>query len=320
MSSATLLNVSATGTTGQVDERGTVHEKAVAEIVGLIRAKFEDESTRNFAIGKRAYEHAQWQRGNFPGYTGSDFDTLMRRIRDDVRLYVPISANSIKVSEWVYAHVLRAEVSKVIGADAAGSLSMHEYIHLIGKALAFSKKDVEGTLVAGWIDTIKGIAHDRATGGRVTSEDFLGRIAANVKALAALAAASDPAAAAAKVASDAIKAKARAVSKANEDITSSVSDALTGQNLTAEGVLSIVENVAKHLDVPLPTKFGFDPASCTVEECDLLAKTMFQAGRFKEMRHLVSVLSKMVAAVDAKASADSAKVDRKTAKVTAKGA
>ena len=77
-----------------------MHERAVAEIVQMIRAKYEDEGTRNFAIGKRAYEHAQWQRGNFPGYTGSDFDSLMRRIRDDVRLYVPIKADSIRVDDW----------------------------------------------------------------------------------------------------------------------------------------------------------------------------------------------------------------------------
>src|SRR4051794_31771412 len=49
------------------DNRATVHQAAVAEIVGMIRAKYEDEGVRNFAIGKRAFEHAQWQKGNFPG-------------------------------------------------------------------------------------------------------------------------------------------------------------------------------------------------------------------------------------------------------------
>jgi hypothetical protein len=246
MSNATLVkNVSATGILSGVNMPQTsFQEKAVADIVGMIRAKFEDESTRNITIGKRAFEHAQWQRGNFPGYLGSDFDTLMRRLRDDVQLYVPVSANSIKVAEWVYSHVLRAEVQKAAGNDVATSLSMHEYIHLVGKALSFSKKDVEGTLSEGWIDTIKAIAHDRAIpGGHVTSEDFLARIASTVKAIAAAKASVDPIAAAKKLTSDAIKAKTQAVNKANTDITSSVSDALVGEHLTPDGVLSIVENV-----------------------------------------------------------------------------
>ena len=110
-----------------VDDRGTVHERAVAEIVGMIRAKYEDESTRNFAIGKRAFEHAVWQRGNFPGYTGSDFDTLMRRVRDDVRLYVPIKADSIRVDDWGRCHVMRELVRTSDGDSIAESLSMHEY-------------------------------------------------------------------------------------------------------------------------------------------------------------------------------------------------
>src|SRR5690348_300973 len=42
------------------ERRHVVHEAAVAEIVGLIRAKYEDEGLRNFAFGKRAFEHAQW--------------------------------------------------------------------------------------------------------------------------------------------------------------------------------------------------------------------------------------------------------------------
>jgi len=146
------------------DDRGTVHEKAVSDIVDMIRAKYVEEGVRNFAIGKRAFEHAQWQRGNFPGYTGSDFDSLMRRIRDDVRLYVPISTDSIRVDDWVRCHVMRELVREADGDAIAQSLSMHEYHILIGKALSFDKKNVEGSLVLGWIDLIRSVAADRDNG------------------------------------------------------------------------------------------------------------------------------------------------------------
>ncbi len=158
-------------------------------------------------------------------------------------------------------------------------------------------------MTPGWLDLIKGIAHERANGGRVNSETFLARIADTAKALESAKTAADPAAAA-KLASDAIKAKTKAVHKANEDITSSVSDALANGHMSAEGVLGIVENVAKHHGIPLPTSIGFDPAKCTIADCDLLASTMFQAGKYAEMVHLRDRLDKMVAAVDkARASA-----------------
>ncbi len=281
------------------DDRGTVHEKAVAEIVGLIRAKYEDESTRNFAIGKRAFEHAQWQKGNFPGYTGSDFDTLMRRVRDDVRLYVPIKADSIRVDDWVRCHVMRELVRKSEGDSIAESLSMHEYNRLIGKALSFDKKNVEGSLVLGWIDLIRSVAADRAKdGGRVTSEDFLGRISEKEKSIEASKVTADPVKAAAVKAASEITKKADDSRKANKAVTSAVSDALAKGNLDTDGILGIVEHVAKEMKLPLPPAFGFDPSTCTVEDCKLLAGAMFAAGKFTEMKFLADKLSKMVSAVE----------------------
>ena len=162
----------------------------VEEIVGMICTKFEEEGVRNFAIGKRANEHAQWQKGNFPGYTGSDFDTLMRRIQADVRMFVPIKADSIQVADWVKAHVLRELVRSAHG-DVADQLSCHEYIRLTGKALSFDKKNVEGSLVEGWLDTIVEIGCVRQRGVRVSSEDFLTRLSENGKRLEALKAPAD---------------------------------------------------------------------------------------------------------------------------------
>jgi len=287
------------GIVSTVDDRGSVHEKAVAEIVGMIRAKYEDESTRNFAIGKRAFEHAVWQRGNFPGYTGSDFDTLMRRVRDDVRLYVPIKADSIRVDDWVRCHVMRELVRTSDGDSIADCLSMHEYNRLIGKALTFDKKNVEGSLVLGWIDLVRDVAADRAMeNGRVTSEDFIGRIAAKDKAIEASKVTADPVQAAAVKAATEITKKADDSRKANKQVTTAVADALAKGNLDLEGILGIVEHVGKEMKRPLPASFGFDPTKCTVEDCKILAGAMFAAGKFTEMKFLADRLSKMVSAVD----------------------
>ena len=321
MSSATIQNVS-TITVLAVDPATTsaTHEKAVADIVGMVRAKYEDEGTRNLAIGKRAFEHAQWQMGNFPKYESQDFDNLMNRVRDDVRVWVAISPKSIKLGEWVRCHVLKAKVAEAIGADSADAISFFEYRSSYSEALSFSKSELFGEIKPGWLDMYRGVVADRAKGQRVSSDDFMGRISANLKRLAALAVSTDPVAAAAKIVSDSVKAKTRAVSKANEDITSSVSDALVSGNVSPEGVLAIVESVAKAHDVALPTRFGFDPSTCTVAECKLLAETMFAAGRFDEIRALALVLNKMVATVDRNKAAQDEKAARKLARLAAKGA
>ncbi|AGA26480.1 hypothetical protein [Singulisphaera acidiphila] len=277
------------------DRNAAVHEAAIAEIVGMIRAKYSEDGDRSFAIGKRAFEHAQWQKGNFPDYDPAHFDTLMRRIRDDVRLYVSIKAESIRVADWVRCHVLR-ELCRTVIADRADKLSMFEYRAIAGKALTFSTKDVEGCLNPGWLDMIRGIAADRATGGRVTREDFQSRVAATVKSIAESMAADSQAAA--KAASDAIRAKKRAAAKARTALASLLSDGISGEHISADDVMSILESVAKQHGKPLPSGIGFDPAACDESDCDLLASTMFHAGKYAEMVRLRDRLDRMVSSVD----------------------
>jgi hypothetical protein len=318
MHAATTLNVSATGTPAvDPNDVKATHDAAVNDIVGMVRAKYEDEGDRNFAIGARTYEHLLWQKEKFPAFEGQDFDNLCNRVRDDVRIFVAISPKAIKLGEWVRCHVLRELVRTAAGDAVANAISFFEYRSSYGEALHFVKAELHGELKPGWLDFYKGVAADRATGKRVSSEDFMARHANVVKALKDAAVAADPAAAAAKAASEALKAKARAVSKANEDVTSSVSDSLVNGYLTPEGVMSIVENVTRHHGLSLPTKFGFDPATCTVDDCRLLADTMFAAGKFVEIKALASVLSKMVATVEKAAESQSAKIDRKAARLKA---
>lgn len=328
MSSATITeNANAQGVVDQPRDStaiASVHETAVAEIAGMIRDKFSDEGSRNFSIGKRAFEHAQWQRGNFAGYEGSDFDNLMNRVRDDVRIHVAISPKSIKLGEWVRCHVLRELVADAKGRDAAEKLTFFEYRNLYGKALAFSKTEVQGTLVDGWLDFIMEIVSIRTAQvirdgkpvlnvdgtpmmGRVSSEDFFSRLEKHEKALAEAARPKlSPEQEAALKAAEAAKVKVKATTKAQTDLTKLVSDSLSGEILPLPAVLGIVENVAKAhgLEIPslasAPTTIAdCDFGKATVADCDTIASGLFKAGLYAEMVHLRDVLDKMVAAVDA---------------------
>jgi hypothetical protein len=64
-------------------------------------------------------------------------------------------------------------------------------------------------------------------------------------------------------------------------------------------VLALVESIAKDQGKPMPSHVGFNPATCSKADCDLLASTMFQLGRRSEMLHLYRQLGKMLAAMQA---------------------
>jgi uncharacterized protein (DUF2267 family) len=229
----------------------------------------------------------------------------MARIRDDVRMYVPIKAESIRVADWTRCHVLRERVASEASREIADSLSMHEYLAIVGKALHFNVRDLEGDLNPCWLDMIKDVAADRAKpDGRVSTEDFLARITRTVKLAAdAKRAALDPIAAAAKDASDKVKATQAAVTKTAKDITNAVNDGITGGSITPEGALAILEGVAKHHGKPLvAASVGFDPAACTVADCETLAAAMFAAGKLVEMKALVAKLSTGIAKMEKAAS------------------
>ncbi len=300
-------------------DKTAVHEAAVAEIVEMIRAKYTEDGLRSFAIGRRAYEHAVWQKNNFPGaYLNGDFNNLMARIRDDVRMYVPIKAESIRVADWTRCHVLREIVAKEASRDIADSLSMHEYLALVGKALHFTVADLEGDLNPCFLDMIKGVAADRANpDGRVTTEDFLNRIAATVKRAAdAKLAALNPSKAAAKLASDKVKADSAAVAKSVKDITASIDAGIASGAIKPEGALAILEGVAKHHGTPLrAASIGFDPATASVTECEQAIDVMFSAGRIAEMKAMMARLEKRIATMEK--AVGGAVVKAKAAKVSA---
>ena len=298
------------------DERTRLNDTAVADIVGMCVAMYEDEGERSFAIGKRFFEHAQWQRGNFPGkYEQGDFVKAANRIRDEVRMLVQIKESSIQVASWARCYVLRECVRTNAGDDVADSLSLYEYICLIGKGLHFDVPNLTGEIKPGWLDMIKTVAHDRGQpDGRVTSEDFRNRIVATeLSVAAAKMAALDPAVAAAKVASDAVKATAAKRAKAIKDVTDSINDNVACGAITTEGALAILEGVAvKHGKPLVAASIGFDPVNATVTECETMIAAMFSAGRLIELRAIVAKASKAVATLE-KAAGKASKPEKAAA-------
>jgi hypothetical protein len=282
------------------------HSAGITRIVGLIRAKYEDEGERNFAIGKEALDLAIRQRHEVgeKSYTSSDFDCQVNRIRDEVRMFVSIKPESIRIPHWVRCHAMREEVGKAITPERASKLSMHEYMAISGKGFRWNSADLAGTINPCWLDMIRGVADDRAAGTIVKREDVANRIVATEsRANAAKLAALDPAKAATKVASDAVRANATAVKNTIDAITKSVDTGIASGAIKPEGALAILEGVAKFHKMPLvAASIGFDPATATSAEWESAIAVAFNAGKLTELKAAVAKASKAIATMEKAAS------------------
>jgi hypothetical protein len=296
MSNETIINATenSNATDANVDDRSAQYKAGIKAIVGLIREKYEDEATRSFRIGKEGLDLAIWQLHNTPNYEGSDFDTLCRNIQADVRLYVAINPKSIRVSDWIKAYAFRETVRTDIGDAVADNISLFEYLRMLGQAYTFNKKTVEGSIAKGWHGFVRTLGYDRSTGKRVTSEAFLERLDKHVKQLEQDAKPKDKAKADALSVAQNILKKDADVKKANTAITTSVVDAVKAGHLDIANIVGIVETVAKEFGKDMPSNFGFNPAECTVDDCNTLALAMYQAGKLYEMKRLADRLEKFI--------------------------
>lgn len=272
------------------------NEGAITKIVGLIRSKFEDEGTRNLRIGKEALGHAKWQKGNFAGYEAGDFDRLMGRVADQVRLYVPIK--NIRLGDYVRVYEFTVQARELVG-DAVDKMAYHVMLKfLVPNAFVFSKTGLEGEIKPEWANCVKELILAQTGDKPLSMTEFEDRVKAHADRLAAeKATKADPAKVALEAANQAIKAKTKAIGLANEAVTTAVSDALAGQFLNGGQVLGIVETVAKAHGIDLPS-MGFDPMTCTVKDAKMLAQAMFGAGKLAEMKVLRDTLDIMVKQVE----------------------
>lgn len=275
------------------------NETEVRKIVDRIVAKYGDEGTRNLAIGGDVLAYARWQKSTSPTqYEATDLDTLMNRVRNLVAMRIHISMKSIRIGDWLRSHVLRELVREHAADEVADALSYFEYRTIYGRALSFCKSELYGEIRPGWLDFCKSIAAFRATGKRVSSMQFM-ELAneCEVRIRQVMTRGRAEGQSSATVTSKAAKER-KAKSAANAAVTTSISDAIAASHLTPAAVLAIVEHVSKELGKPLPPHIGFNPVTCTVNDCDLLASTLWQARKYDEMIALRDRLSNMISTIN----------------------
>jgi len=273
--------------------------EAIKGIVGQYVAMHQSESARSFSIGKDAYELAIGWRNVAPNYSHIDFESMVLRIRTEVRLFVAIKPESIKVSDWVKAYRVRENVRELFGDTLAYSLTISEAIILHPSAQRFDKDTLENSLSREWLDFFTDLKAKRSANHAATvGAKFEGMVQAHKDKLAELAKSKQTDEQRQKSAAAAAgRAAAKRINEANEAITTSLTDALSNNVLPATGVMAIVETVFDACGVDMPC-VGFDPATATADECRTLAGTMYALGRYTEMVALYKRLGRYIAEMD----------------------
>jgi hypothetical protein len=274
-------------------DKAAYHRYAVSHMAGGIVKNIRSEADRNFDIGREFLEHARWQKENFPNYSPSEFDTLVRDVRAEVRIYVNIKPESIRVDDWARAYLLRQDFAEAIGTDRAALLTLHEYLILIGKCYTFSKKTLDGTVEKGWLGLVREVTNDRFAGIKVSADEFNERVTANEKRLEEAKNPTDPVKLAEAKQAESYNAAKAKTQTANKNVTTSVSKALKDGALDPVNVLAIVEECVKSAGKTLPDSVGFDPAKATKVDCHTLATAMYAAGKYQEICWLIQSLRKV---------------------------
>ena len=248
--------------TPPADPRIAEYTTGVERIAALIVANDRATGERNFDIGKEALKELVKRKKSVANYTQSDCEKHCNQIRNEVRLYVPIGIDSIKVAEFVKRHLLREECRIAIGKPLADKMTNSHYAAFISPAFKWDSVNLTGTIRDGWIDTIRDIATGLANGEKRGADDVKEAIEETIKTLAAnKSKTTDDSKAVVDKLKATNKERARAATKANTAVTTAVSDAMTKGGLGSENVVSIVETVARELGHPLPAICGFDPAT-----------------------------------------------------------
>lgn len=275
-------------------------------IVDLYVTYYGDESTRSFAIAKKVDARFHKMRKGFPGWSKVDFDHQCGVVRNGVRLRVSIKPESIRVADWLRAYTMRELARKDIG-DLADSLTMYEYLAITGKGLKYDPVALSGEIRPCYLDLIRDVAEERSGPiGRVSGDRFKEMVADTVARVAFVAQGklSPEQIEAAESKAEATKASAAKAASVKK-LTDTLNDGFAKDSLSPASAAEVIQAVCNshgvtlpQMSSPAPIVHGFDPATATVADCELLAGTMFATGRYDEMVALRDRLSRMIAAVD----------------------
>ena len=254
------------------------------------------------ALGRAALDQALWRKFNGPVWADADYSDLCRRVEDAVRARVAITHVDMDVYVRLHAWV-EAVRPMVPGVER---LSYYQAKNKFLSTLSWSRRDLSGEIKPGWVEFVR-VHVARQVGDKpMPIKELDAAIAAHKELLErerAIDSGHDPVRLAERSRND-IDAKARAVRKESQDlIAESIDRALADGHVDGDGLMQIVDAVARDRNLTLP-RVGFDPAHATAEDARLLAKAMWAASRMAEMKVLRDQLDVLIGAFVAAADAE----------------
>lgn len=247
-------------------------------------ARLGQESLKLAAKRKASLRAGAWGKEDF------------ERVCADLELIVKmrVAIKDIRMGVYVRVHLWVEAVKPLV--PNVEKLSYFQVANKFLPSLAFDPVELTGEIRKEWLTWVR-TSVDRQLGDEpMTMKELDESISARKKEIdRERSAKKDPE----KLLEQERKAEEAKAKKERRDgqnkIVESLDAAITNGHADINDVVQIVDSVLKSNNLSLPAKVvGFDPATCTVQDCKTLAAAMAGAGKLAEMKILRDTLDAMI--------------------------
>lgn len=273
------------------------YARLVVETDDAAITSLRSTSAAYLEIGRRHLILARAHRDRLKVHTAAHYRSTVSAARERWQLRLTLAPASINLQRWVEAYAM----SECLPGDVSSKLGVGDYAFTSSRALVFDAAKLTYSVKPEWVEFFASVASDRAEqADSVPTESFRERADAWEKAVLASAVA-DGSASADDVADakDKLDRKAKSAARtARNSLVKAMSAMLEKGQVDPAGLVSLVEDACREHKLSLPPSIGFDPLKSTIEDCRLMAQTMFAPNRISECRAIVNVLAPKIEAVD----------------------
>lgn len=262
-------------------------DAAVNRLVGLTADTLDpkDMLKKYAKLGAECLKIARKRQASFKAWSKDDFDSLCNELERKVKLRVAIKkvemAKYVRIHLWVEA--LRPDVPEV------EKLSYYQaYNKFVPTTLLFDGVDLTGELRSEWHTWTVATVRRQLGDDKLSIADLDASIADRKAEIDREKAAKKDPEKALLQEQKAAEAKAKKDRRDSQQrIMDSLDGAITNGHADVNDVIQIVEQALKANKLALPTTMvGFDPATCTKNDCRILIESMFSHNKAAELKYL----------------------------------
>jgi hypothetical protein len=265
-----------------------------AEVVSLAVATLDpkDMLKKYAKLGRAVLNLAAKRKRSFKGWVREDFDKVCDDLAVLVKMRVPIKDVRMSLFARIYLWV---EAVKPLVPNVE-KLSYFQVANKFVPTLSFDAVELTGEIKKEWLTWVRTTVERQIGDDPMSMKELDASIEERKKEIERERAAKKDPEKALQAELRAAEKKAKTERQASQNkVFKALDSAISEGHADVNDVVQIVEKALSENKLALPRKFsGFDHENCTIEDCVMLAKGMFAAGKLVEMKALRDNLDAMI--------------------------